>query len=130
MVLTLVSAVGKMKSGMDTKSFKIALFAMIALHLQLILGLVMYFMSPTVEVALASEDMMKVAPLRYWAVEHISMMILGIAVATIGYSRAKRAVTDIARAKRVFWMYLIAFIIIIASIPWPFRAVGIARPLF
>ena len=59
---------------------------------------------------------------RFYSVEHISMMLLAIAIVTIGYVRAKKHEALPAKGKTTFWYYLIALIIMLASIPWPFRA--------
>lgn len=110
---------------------KIALFAMISLHMQLVIGLILYFISPVVE--LATADMgasMKDSALRFWAVEHILTMMIGIIIITIGYSKHKKATNDRMKFKRLAWSYTIGFIIILISIPWPFRAEGIARAWF
>jgi hypothetical protein len=60
---------------------------------------------------------MKETVLRFYLVEHISLMIVAIILITVGYSKAKKA----ASWKPVFTYYLIGLILILASIPWPFR---------
>ena len=65
---------------------------------------------------------------RFWAVEHIMGMLLGIILITVGRGSAKKNISDIVKHRRSFWFYFIAFVIIIATVPWPFREV--ARPLF
>lgn len=108
---------------------KVALFTLICAHLQLVVGLILYFVSPTVKLGL--EDMgaaMKDPGLRFWAVEHITMMIIGIALITIGYSSAKRGATDEIKHKRIATFFLIALAIIFAAIPWPWKE--ISRPFF
>lgn len=109
---------------------KLALFGLIFLHIQLVIGLVLYFQSQTVKLAL--QDMgaaMKDPYLRFWAVEHISMMLLAVVAGTIGYSRAKRKNDAGAKNRTVLIYYTLALILIVAAIPWPFRE-AIARPLF
>ena len=110
---------------------KIMLFSLITVHLQLVIGLILYFLSPTVEVALSDMSAaMKSSALRFWAVEHISMMVLSIVLITIGYSRSKRASNDLSKFRRIAIFYTIGLLLILASIPWPFRADGIARAWF
>jgi hypothetical protein len=109
---------------------KIALFGLIFLHVQLLLGLFLYFQSPTVEIAL--QDMSKAMKdpfYRFWAVEHISMMLLAVVAGTIGYSKAKRKTESGAKHRTILIYYSLALILIIAAIPWPFRE-AISRPLF
>ena len=97
---------------------KMPLFGFIFTHVQLLIGLVLYFISPKVQFG---ADMMKDATLRFYGVEHISMMLVAIIVITIGYSKAKRQAPDPKGHKTVFTFYLIGLILILASIPWPFR---------
>jgi len=67
---------------------------------------------------------MENALLRFYTVEHMSMMIVAIILITIGFSTAKRLEDAVAKHKRVAIMYGIGLVIIIASIPWPFRELG------
>jgi len=52
------------------------------------------------------------------------MMIIAIALITIGFSLSKRAQESITKFKRVAVFYLLGLIIILSSIPWPFRIPG------
>ena len=56
-------------------------------------------------------------------------MILTITLITIGIAQSKKNILDVVKHKRSFWYYLLALIIIIATVPWPFRT-GIGRPWF
>lgn len=100
---------------------KIALFALIATHLQLVIGLVLYFISPLVSFG---EGFMKNAVTRFYTVEHISIMLLAIALITVGYSVGKRKATNEQKGRTTFTYYLIGLILILISIPWPFRGLG------
>ena len=109
---------------------KTGLFLMIAAHIMLLIGLYQWFVGPwgfhnikTLGMATVMHDNI----LRFWAVEHITGMIVGIVLITIGRGSAKKQISDIAKHRRSFWFYFIAFIIIVASVPWPFR--DVARPL-
>ncbi|AFC25669.1 Eukaryotic cytochrome b561 [Saprospira grandis] len=97
---------------------KLPLFALIFTHTQFLIGLILYFMSPKVQFV---EGMMKDTYLRFYAVEHISMMVLAVVAITIGYSRAKRLDDAPARYKTQFMFYLIGLVLMLAGIPWPFR---------
>ncbi len=98
-----------------------ALLAMIFCHIQLLVGLMLYFISPKVTFA---EGMMKNDVLRFFTVEHILMMAIGIALITIGFSSAKKIEEAIAKHKKVMIFYSIGLLIILAGIPWPFRNLG------
>ncbi|KAA3629910.1 MAG: cytochrome B [Bacteroidetes bacterium] len=119
LIITIISAFSKRKSGVAMKSEdkKLPLFTLIATHIQLILGLVLYFISPYVVFA---ADTMKDSLRRFYTVEHIALMIVAIVLITIGYSKAKKAESW----KPVFTYYLIGLILILISIPWPFRNLG------
>ena len=92
------------------------LFALISTHIQLVIGLVLYTMSPKVSFV---SGVMKDAQLRFFTVEHILMMLIGIALITIGYSRAKRQSEAGPKFKTTFWFYLIGLVVILSRIPWP-----------
>ena len=98
-----------------------ALLALIFTHIQLLIGLGLYFISPKVSF---EPGVMENALLRFYTVEHMSMMIVAIILITIGFSTAKRLEDAVAKHKRVAIMYGIGLVIIIASIPWPFRELG------
>lgn len=108
---------------------KYALFSMFALHLQLLLGLTLYFISPKVQAGLADfKSAMKDTELRFWTVEHVAMMFIGIIIVTLGVSLSKRATLDINKHKRVAIWFTLGLLIILSSIPWPFSKVP--RPWF
>jgi membrane protein CcdC involved in cytochrome C biogenesis len=96
------------------------------IHLQIILGLLLYFwLSPVTEIAFSDFGAaMKNSTLRFWAVEHITGMIIAAVVAQIGRIKSKKAEADIQKHKKAFIFYLISFIIILLSMPY------IIRPLF
>ena len=125
-VILLIVAILKAFAGwFGNKSYtegdrKLALFTMISVHLQLVIGLILYFISPVVQSALADMGAaMQDTELRFWAVEHISTNIIGIILITIGYSTAKRASVDKAKFMRTAILYLIGFVLIMSAIPWP-----------
>lgn len=107
------------KSEYNKMAKNLGLFTMILAHLQLVIGLVLYFVSPTVQVALA--DMaaaMKDANLRFWAIEHILTMILGIIFVTLGYSLSKRAKTAASKYKSGFIFFGLGLFLILLRFPW------------
>lgn len=107
------------KSEYTAGDKKLNLFTLIVSHLQLVIGLILYFTSETVKIA--HENMgaaMKDKALRFWAVEHISMMIIAIILITVGYSTAKRAGESSAKYKKIAIFFSIALLLILAAIPW------------
>lgn len=122
LIAAIYNAFSKKRSAPWTaKDKKIALFAMIFTHIQFVLGLVLYFKSPKV---VFSSETMGDSLLRFYAVEHITLMLVAIALITVGYSKAKRATSDTKKFGAVATFYLIGLILILASIPWPFRDLG------
>lgn len=97
------------------------LFTMIAAHLQLLLGLALYFTSDKV---LFSAETMKVAISRFYTVEHSVMMILAVVLITIGYSKSKKAQEEEKKFKSAFTYFLLALLLVLVAIPWPFRGFG------
>ena len=96
---------------------KIALLALVFTHLQVLFGLIMYFMSPKVKFEASS---MKNAVSRFYLVEHLAGMLIAAILITLGYSLAKKSLPEVS-AKKIFWYYLAALIVMLVSIPWPSR---------
>lgn len=124
MLILLIWAIVNMYMGLTKKTAytekdrKLGLFAMVAFHLQWVFGLVLYFISPKVQFV---EGFMKTTMLRFYAVEHLVAMSIAFLIITMGYSKAKRAADDRKKFKAQFTYYLIGLIIVLLSIPWPFR---------
>lgn len=108
----------KKKKEFTTGDKKLAMFAMIAFHLQWTVGLVLYFISDKVQFV---EGFMKNTMLRFYGLEHIVAMTIAFVLITIGHSKSKKMETGPEKFKKIFVFYLIALIIVLASIPWPFR---------
>jgi len=108
---------------------KTALFLMISADIQLLLGLSLYYMRGWFDVLKSGSLVMSDKYQRFWAVEHMTGMLLGIILIHIGYSSVKKNIADQAKFKKLFWFTLIALIVILATIPWPFREI-VGRPLF
>jgi hypothetical protein len=106
---------------------KTALFLMISAHIQLLVGLYEWIFGPWGVKRLSDIGTDRVA--RFYGVEHITAMVIAIALITIGRGVAKKSIPDAAKQRRTFWFFLAALVIILVSIPWPFRE-GIARPWF
>ena len=104
---------------------KISLFLMISAHTQLLVGIILYFVSPFVQFSGAA---MKDDQLRFFTMEHTVMMLIAIVLITLGRILSKKATEDAGKFKKLFWFNLIALLVILAAIPWPFGHV--ARPWF
>lgn len=122
LVLSVVNALRKGSGGAFTDGDrKIALFTLIFTHVQLLLGLTLYFTSQKVQFG---ADMMSNAAFRFYSVEHITIMLIAIALITVGYTRMKKGATDRAKWRSLLIFYGIGLLLILAGIPWPFRGLG------
>ena len=124
LLAAIVNALIKWRSGKGytDSDRKTGLFAMIFVHVQLILGLILYFIySPAVQF---NEYTMSDKVIRFYTVEHLTTMLIAIALITIGYSQAKKKVEAAQKFRATFTYYLIGLILILAGIPWPFRFPG------
>src|SRR3954468_3266562 len=92
---------------------RVGLFLFICTHTQLLVGIILFFVSPFVQFSGAA---MKDATTRYWLVEHNTAMLIAIAVITIARSTAKKMPVDQDKHKRLFIFNLIALIIILVTI--------------
>ena len=121
LIFTVINAViglTKKKSFTD-KDLRLGLFTLIVSHIQLLIGLGWYFMSPWYKVLKTDASTVmgdKVA--RLLAVEHPIMMILAIVLITIGWSKHKKKTEDSAKFKTFVIFYGLALLLILSRIPW------------
>ncbi|MFM7020295.1 MAG: hypothetical protein ACKOXC_05815 [Aquirufa sp.] len=99
---------------------KAGLFFMISLHTQLLIGLALYFfLSPITATAFADFGAaMKDSQTRLIAVEHISVNILAVVLATVNNAKNKKAIADAAKHKNALIFTLVALLLILSRIPW------------
>lgn len=62
---------------------------------------------------------------RFYNLEHFVGMLIAIALVTIGRKKAEKETTPLKKHAKIVTWYAIGLIIIIASIPWPFRNLGV-----
>ena len=82
---------------------KLAMFAMVAFHIQFLGGLILYFISPKVAFI---EGFMKISMLLFFAMEHILLMSIAMILLTMGYSKSKKIVESDKKFKKIFVFYL------------------------
>jgi hypothetical protein len=120
-LILLVFAVANAFFGLNAKRIftakdrKIALFALIATHIQLLVGLVLYFLSP---LGFAALSQMANGILRLTAVEHPFTNIIAIVLITIGWSKHKKTTDDGKKFKSIAIFYSIGLLLILSRIPW------------
>jgi len=103
------------------KDFRISLFALIVSHIQLLIGLILYFTSPLGLSSITANGMgvvMKDSGLRLYAVEHITVMLLAIILITIGYSKHKKKLVSKPKFKTLAIFYTLALVFMLSRIPW------------
>jgi hypothetical protein len=99
-------------------------------HIQLIFGLWLYFISPIVSYFLSHfSTAIHDRQTRFFGMEHISMMLIGIIIITIGSAWAKRKSSDQAKFKTQAIWFTIGLLVILSSIPWAFSPL-VSRPYF
>lgn len=130
-LLTLVRSFSGMTSRKPFTSGvrKTSLFFMISCDVQLLLGLALYFMNGWFQLLSSGGEVMKNPAQRFFTMEHTAGMLIALVLVHVGYSASKKDVPDLSKFKRLFWYTFIALLIILISIPWPFREL-IGRPWF
>ena len=120
-LLFLVIAVGNSVIGLSSKKEfsngdrKIALFALIATHIQFLIGIIMYFNSP-LGIEVLGE--MKNASLRLTSLEHPLINLIAIVLITIGWSKHKKIADSKAKFKTFAIFYGVGLLLILSRIPW------------
>ena len=125
LILWLLSVINGIKGGSTGAAYtekdrKTGLFFMISLHTQLLIGLVLYFfLSPITQAAFADFGAaMKDPAMRLIAVEHITVNILAVVLATIANAKNKKAIPDATKHKNAWLLNGLALILILSRIPW------------
>jgi len=103
--------------GLGSKGRLTARITTYLAHLQLLVGIILFIVSPRV---IFSADSMRSPILRFFLVEHTSAMLLAVILITIGHIRLKKAIDATKSAWTLLWFFLISLVIILILIPWPF----------
>jgi len=116
------------KSSWGGGDDRAGLFFTSMMDLQLLVGLLLYFLVSPI-VFTASQDFgasMGQSALRFFAVEHLALMLVAVVTAHIGRAASKKALESRLRFKRAAIWYGITIVLVLVSIPWPFT---MGRPL-
>ena len=122
LILAVLNALYKSFSGKEyeAKDFRISLFTLIVSHIQLLMGVLLYFVSPRLDLfgELGMGGVMKDAISRLYLVEHPLINILAVVLITVGYSKHKKKLTSQSKLKMVAIFYTIALVLFLSRIPW------------
>ncbi|PTX14209.1 hypothetical protein C8N40_11256 [Pontibacter mucosus] len=119
----LISFVAALAGWFGNKNFgdkdrKLGLLGLIPTHLQWVIGVILYFVSPK-GIEWATEGFMKVSEQRLFVLEHPLTMIIAVVLITVGYARAKRQIGAGNKGfKSIAIFYGIGLILILSRIPW------------
>lgn len=103
------------KRFFTAKDLRISLFAMILSHMQLLIGFILYFVSP---LGSSSLGQMKDSALRLTSLEHPLINIIALAVITIGWSKHKKEESHNGKYKKIAVFYTIGLVLILSRLPW------------
>lgn len=102
----------------STTDNKLGAFFVASLHLQLVLGLILYFTSPAIQQALSDfGGSMKNAEHRLRMMEHPLLAIIAVTLAQIGRIKSKKAATDLEKHKKAAIFFTIALLLILLRMP-------------
>ena len=122
LVLATFNAIFKFigKKEYHAKDFRISLFTLIVSHIQLLIGLLLYFVSPRFNLFsdMGMGEIMKDSVNRLYLAEHPLINILALVLITIGYSKHKKKLTSISKFKVIAIFYTIALVLFLSRIPW------------
>jgi heme A synthase len=104
----------------EAKDFRISLFCLITTHIQLLIGIILFFTNGYLGI-IGEQGMgtvMKDATLRNLIIEHPTTMIVATALITIGYSKHKKKLVSKAKFKMLAIFYTLGLLLVLAKIPW------------
>lgn len=119
LIIAVISAALGLISKRDylSKDFRIALFGLIVSHIQFLMGLILYFVSPYFDMW-SHGGVMADASKRLYLVEHPAINILALVFITIGYSKHKKKTVSGSKFKTILIFYGIGLILLLSRIPW------------
>lgn len=118
MIISIVKAVSGLKSSGKIKNNRIEFYTLITFHIQVVIGLILYFISPVVQVAFSNfGEAMGDSVLRFTAVEHPLVMLIAAGLITIGYAKSKKQDEIKTFSKTILIFYGIALLLVLSRIP-------------
>ena len=122
-ILTLIvinSIIAKFSGrAFNTKDLRLSLFGLIFSHIQLLIGLILYFTSPWFnQFYQIGMDLLKNAESRLYLIEHPLINIVAIILITLGWSLHKRQLDSSKKFLRIGMFYGLGLIFLLSRIPW------------
>lgn len=118
-VNALIGFFGKKEFG--NKDFSFALVGLIVTHIQLLLGLALWFVGPYFPMLLEDFGALMTPEsrgIRLLALEHPVTMMIAVALLTVGYSKHKKKIVSSGKFKMLAIFYTLAFLVILSRVPW------------
>lgn len=116
-VNAIIGLVSKKEFG--NRDFSLALGGLIVTHIQLLIGLALWAFSPYSSALFNNtSEVMKTPELRILALEHPLMMIIAVALLTVGYSKHKKKIVSAGKFKILAIFYTLAFVVVLSRLPW------------
>ncbi|MES2862547.1 MAG: hypothetical protein V4666_00360 [Bacteroidota bacterium] len=103
------------KRNFTQKDRSLSLIALILSHIQLVVGLILWFDSPLGKAAMSQ---MSNSVMRLTAVEHPLTNIIAIVLITIGWSKHKKEISSNGKFKKIGIFYALGLILFLSRIPW------------
>ena len=100
------------------KDLRLSLFTLIICHIQLLVGLIVYFVSEKGFQAFAIEGAMKNSDLRLTMLEHPLINIIALVLITIGWSKYKKEESNNGKFKKIAVFYTLGLVLILSRLPW------------
>ena len=126
LIMLVVAIINGLIGWLGNKDWKkkdkmINMITMMFFHLQVVIGIVLYFVGPKKAFNGFADLGHELS--RFYALEHPLMMLIATILFTIGYSKAKKADSDSLKFRRTFFWFLITLVLVLFSIPWT-KALG------
>lgn len=96
----------------------LSLVVTVMAHLQLLLGLYLYFGGSNGMQLFETGEAMSNSAFRFYAVEHITTMILAIVLLTVARSKVKNTWKEQSSSRAPFYWYLAGFVLLLSRVPW------------
>ncbi len=115
LILLVLATLQALAGWMGKKSYtegnrKLNVFTLISAHVQLLLGIVIYFVGEWYKTDSST------ALGRYWKMEHVSLMVIAVVLITIGNAKSKKIADAVAKHKTIAIFFGIALLFILGSI--------------